>query len=63
MVSVLSLGESGAGRGVAPDGVDRELAPDKPVQAEAVADDAVDPLGAGSPKDVDHLPGQGRVAP
>lgn len=63
MVSVLSLSESGAGRGVAPDGVDRKLAPDKLVQAEAVADDAVGPPGAGSPRDVDQPPGQGRVAP
>jgi len=59
MVSVLSLGGSGAGRGAAPDGVDRELAPDEPVQVEAVADDGVDPLGAGLPKDA----GQRRVAP
>jgi hypothetical protein len=48
---------------VAPDGVDRELAPDEPVQVEVVADDAVDALDAGLPKDVDQLPGRGRVSP
>jgi hypothetical protein len=48
---------------VAPDGVDRELAPDEPVQVEAVADDGVDPLDAGLPKDAGQLPGRGRVSP
>jgi hypothetical protein len=47
---------------VAPDGVDRELAPDEPVQVEAVADDGVDALDAGLPKDVDQLPGRGLVS-
>jgi hypothetical protein len=32
-------------------------------RVEAVADDGVDPLDAGLPKDVDQLPGQGRVSP
>jgi hypothetical protein len=36
MISVLSMGGIGAGRGVAPDGVDRELASDEPVQVLAV---------------------------
>jgi hypothetical protein len=48
---------------VAPDGADRELAPDEPVQVEAAADDAVDAPSGGLPKDADQLPGQGRVAP
>jgi hypothetical protein len=32
-------------------------------RVEAVADDGVDALDAGLPKDVDQLPGQGRVSP
>jgi hypothetical protein len=50
MVSASRWGEIEADRGVAPDGVDRELAPDEPVPDEAVADDAVDPLDAGLPQ-------------